>query len=113
MAGHIGGAGIAQNNLVEVVFGFAKCLGEGTSLQVQAKAHVFLHGIKLCFSHLVLHATIEMDLRVLHDMVTRKSRIPWKLDGIGGLPDKFKTFFLKGILHYSTIFVKQTRWLTY
>ncbi|KAL3534414.1 hypothetical protein ACH5RR_002875 [Cinchona calisaya] len=76
----IGGGGIAQDNSGSVILSFTEFFGCCTKLQ--AEAHALLHGIKFYLCHSITQATIEMDSKVLLDIVQNKSSTPWQLDGL-------------------------------
>ncbi|KAL3520078.1 hypothetical protein ACH5RR_018227 [Cinchona calisaya] len=75
-----GRGGVARYNSGDVLFGFATSFSQRIGLQAEAQA--LLHGIKLCISHSINHATIEIESRVLLDIIRGKSAISWTLDAI-------------------------------
>ncbi|KAL3516358.1 hypothetical protein ACH5RR_023260 [Cinchona calisaya] len=74
------GRGIARDGLGGLIFSFAYSFVYFTNLESDSLA--LLNGLQLCLSHGFLDLEIEMNSQVLLHMITGKSLVPWKFNGV-------------------------------
>ncbi|KAL3533306.1 hypothetical protein ACH5RR_006827 [Cinchona calisaya] len=69
-----GEEGGGQDHLGLIIFGFTKYFGVGTSLEAELKS--LLHGITLCLSKNLFPLHVEIDSKLVVDMITKRVNCP-------------------------------------
>ena len=77
---HSGEDGILRDHAGQVIVAFSMFYGHCTSLE--AKARAILEGLLTCQAHGCSQALVEMDSKVLLDVIKRKATCPWRIDHI-------------------------------